>query len=87
MAYLKKSIFFFLHGQVLSKGTPLDHYCSWTRNSSNFSIAFFSNGVPLIIRGTQVMKSINEVPLNLTGTVFGITGNLLNFTTNKNHKI
>jgi hypothetical protein len=26
------------------------------------------------------MKSINEVHLNLTGTVFGITGNLLNFT-------
>jgi hypothetical protein len=29
------------------------------------------------------MKLINEVPLNLTGTVFAITGNLLNFTKNE----
>jgi hypothetical protein len=29
------------------------------------------------------MKLINEVPLNLTGTAFGITGNLLNSTRNE----
>jgi hypothetical protein len=29
------------------------------------------------------MKLINEVPLNLTGTVFGITGHLLDFTRNE----
>jgi hypothetical protein len=36
-------------------------------------------GIPLIISGTSVIKSINEVHLNLTGTVFEITGNHLNF--------
>jgi hypothetical protein len=29
------------------------------------------------------MKLINEVPLNLTGTAFGISENLLNFTRNE----
>jgi hypothetical protein len=44
---------------------------------------FKLKSIPLIISGTQVMKLLKEVPLNLTRTVFGITGNLLNFTRNK----
>jgi hypothetical protein len=40
-------------------------------------LPFKLKGIPLIISGTPVMKLINEVPLNLTGTdVFEITGNL-----------
>jgi hypothetical protein len=47
-----------------------------------YPLQFFSTGIflDLIITGTQVMKSINEVPLYVTATVFGITVNLLAFT-------
>jgi hypothetical protein len=82
-----------LHGKFLTNGTLLDYNCSC--NSSNFTITCFFNwstfrflpfkfkDIPLIISGTPVMKLINEVPLNWTGTVFGITGNLLIFTRNE----
>jgi hypothetical protein len=46
-------------------------------------LPFKFNGIPIIISGTPAMKLINEAPLNLTGTVFGITGNLLNLTRNE----
>jgi hypothetical protein len=46
-------------------------------------LPFKLKGIPLIICGTKVMKLVNEVPLNLTGTVFEITRNLLNFTRNE----
>jgi hypothetical protein len=39
-------------------------------------LPFKFKGIPLIISGTPVMKLIKEVPLNFTGTVFEMTGNL-----------
>jgi hypothetical protein len=46
-------------------------------NWSTFGfLPFKFKGISLIISDTPVMKLINEAPLNLTGTVFEITGNL-----------
>jgi hypothetical protein len=58
---------------------PLIFFFNW---SFFRFLPFKFKSIPLFISGTPVMKSINEVPLNLTGTVFGITGNLLSFIRN-----
>jgi hypothetical protein len=81
-----------LQGKFLSNGFPLDHNCSWTTgNPVIFPLHFFPTEVLLdfvhlyskVFKckvGTSVLKSIAQVPINETGTVFEITGNFLIFT-------